>query len=73
MYMVYVYLRPLPGYCHEMVSPNADGSYTIVINSILCKAQQKEAYDHAMRHISEGHFSDDATADSAERQAHMPL
>jgi hypothetical protein len=56
-----------------MVSPNADGSYTIVINSILCKKQQKEAYEHAMRHISEGHFSDDATADSAERQAHMPL
>lgn len=71
--MVYVYLRPMPGYCHEMVSPNDDGSYTIVINSILCEAQQKEAYEHAMRHINSGHFLDDATADAIECQAHMPL
>ena len=65
----YVYLVELPGYCHEMVSVNEDGSHTIIVNSILSKEQQLEAYRHAVKHINCGHF-EEGTADEAEREAH---
>ena len=55
--MEYVYIKPLPGYCREMVSVNDDGSYTIIINSLLSKVEQAAAYRHAMRHINADHFS----------------
>ena len=67
--MKYVYLKPMPGYCREFVTQNTDGSYTIVINSILCAEQQREAYEHALRHIECGHF-DHGCAEDAEREAH---
>lgn len=67
--MEYVYLRPLPGYCREMVAPNDDGSYTIIINEALSDTEKWEAYCHAMRHISADHFSG-RRADDVERDAH---
>ena len=54
--MVYVYLKQMPGYCHEMVSYNDDGSHTIIINEALDDQQKLEAYNHAMRHISGDDF-----------------
>ena len=66
--MVYVYLKELPGYCHEMVSQNKDGTYTVIVNSLLARDQQLEAYHHALRHILGNHFELDAQ--SAEREAH---
>ena len=68
--MVYVYTKPMPGYCHELVTANADGSYTVVVNEALSEQQQQEAYAHAMRHICLGHFDVDCplTADEMEIQ-----
>ena len=41
---------------NEMVSENADGSYTIFINSRISSNHQLEAYEHAMKHIEEMDF-----------------
>lgn len=41
---------------NEMVSANADGTYTILINSRLSHAGQLKAYEHAMKHIHENDF-----------------
>lgn len=70
--MEYVYLRPLPGYCKEMVSPNEDGSYTIIINDALTDEEKWDAYCHALRHIKADHFSG-RCVDDVEAEAHMPL
>lgn len=67
--MIYTYLRPLPGYCKEMVAPNEDGSYTIIINDALTDEEKWEAYCHAMRHIEADHF-DGRSASEAERECH---
>ena len=67
--MVYVYLKELPGYCHEMVSQNKDGSYTIVVNSLLAREQQVDAYHHALRHIVRDHF-DGTNVQEIEKDAH---
>lgn len=67
--MEYVYIKPLPGYCREMVSVNDDGSYTIIINSMLSQVEQAAAYRHAMRHISSDHFAC-GDANRAEGEAH---
>ena len=42
--------------CRETVVLNEDGSYTIFINSRHASNIQREAYDHAMRHIRNGDF-----------------
>ena len=70
--MIYVYQKPMPGYCHEMVTAKADGSYTIVMNEALSFQQKQEAYAHAMRHVCMGHFDYDCpyTVDEMEIQAH---
>ena len=70
--MIYSYTRPMPGYCREMVSQNDDGSYTIVVNSLLSKMEQAAAYRHALLHIRKGHFDFDTllTADEMEIDAH---
>lgn len=70
---VYVYLRDdLPPHIHEMVAPNADGTYTIIIDSTLSYASQCEAYNHALEHIERGHFDVDCTlsVQEIEAQAH---
>ena len=40
----------------EMVVPNEDNSYTVIINSRLSKEKQMAAYMHAMKHISGNDF-----------------
>lgn len=69
--VVYVYTKPMPGYCKAMVAPNADGSFTIVINEALSYAERIEAYKHEMRHIKCGHFDIDCilSIDEMEREA----
>ena len=42
--------------CKEAVVENEDGSYTIFINSRHASNTQREAYEHAMRHIRNGDF-----------------
>ena len=68
--MEYIYLKEMPGYCHELVSQNKDGSYTIVINNCLCREQQLEAYYHAMRHIEGEHFDIAGNVQELETNAH---
>ena len=70
---IFVYLRDdLPPHIHEMVSPNSDGTYTIIIDSTLSYTAQCEAYCHALEHIDYGHFDVDCTlsVQEVEAQAH---
>lgn len=47
---VYVKTYPLPA-ARELVRQNDDGSYTIVVNSSLCREQQLDVVAHALGHI----------------------
>lgn len=53
----------------EMVIPNEDGSYTILINSRLTYASQLKAYEHAMKHINDNDF-EKSNVQSIEYSAH---
>lgn len=53
----------------EMVMPNEDGSYTILINARLSQIGRMKAYEHAVKHI----FNDDFTKNDVqeiESEAH---
>lgn len=54
----------------ETVTENADGSYTIFINSRLSKEAQSDAYMHALRHILRHDFESNYSADVIEAYAH---
>ena len=41
---------------HEAVTENADGTYTIFIDSRLSEDGQQHEYEHAMKHIEDGDF-----------------
>ena len=43
-------------YANEMIIPNFDGSYTILINSRAATNKQLEAYEHALKHIKNDDF-----------------
>ena len=58
---------PVPG--KEMVVPNEDGSYTILLNAKLSIEERMKAYEHAMRHIKDEDFSK-TDAQAIEYQAH---
>lgn len=58
---------PTPG--KEMVVPNEDGSYTILINAKLSQDGQLEAYQHALNHINNGDF-EKTDIQSIESRAH---
>lgn len=53
---VNVVLLDFPNLQKEMVVPNEDGSFTILINAKHSTEQQAAAYDHAMEHIQAGDF-----------------
>ncbi len=48
---VNVNLICFPNSGREIVMPNEDGSYTILINANLTEENQEKAYSHAMKHI----------------------
>ena len=48
---VYVYFAKLPSSVKEMVTPCADGCFTIYINDQLTYEQRILAYGHALYHI----------------------
>lgn len=54
---VNVFLVDFPNSGHEMVIPNEDDSYTILINAKLSYESQLKAYEHAMQHILNDDFS----------------
>ena len=67
---IYVYAYPLPGILRESVTYNvAEDTYTILISSNLSREQQLEAYDHAMRHITNGDF-EKKSVQEIEAEAH---
>lgn len=53
---VNVQLINFPNSGREMVVPNEDGSYTILINARLSNESQMQAYAHAMEHIVNDDF-----------------
>lgn len=53
----------------EMVIPNEDGSYTILINAKLSHNMRLEAYEHAMKHITNNDFEKE-NVQQIEAEAH---
>lgn len=54
---VYVYLNDnMPNGAKEIVCPNIDGTYTVLINGDLEKEDQVSAFWHAIRHIKHNDF-----------------
>ena len=54
---IHVYLNEdMPPGASEMVCPNLDGTYTILINGSLTQELQTEAFWHAVRHIKKDDF-----------------
>lgn len=67
---VYVQLVDFPTTkVSETVTQNADGSYTIFINSKMADREQISAYTHALRHIKSGDF-EKSDANEIEKKAH---
>lgn len=46
----------MPTCMSEMVTPNSDGTYTILLNGKLSHEKQSEAFWHAIRHINNHDF-----------------
>lgn len=61
--------KDIPG--EEMVTPNSDGSYTILINARISHDRQLDALDHAMRHIKNNDF-EKRDVQQIEAAAHEP-
>ena len=53
---IHVYLQDMPAGATELVCPNPDGTYTILINGSLTQELQTEAFWHAVRHIQRNDF-----------------
>ena len=54
---IHVYINEdMPSGMHEMVSPNPDGTYTILLNGNLSREKQTEAFWHAIWHIEHNDF-----------------
>lgn len=60
---VYVKTYPLPA-ARELVRQNDDGSYTIVVNSSLCREQQLDVVAHALGHIKNNDWTRVADGES---------
>lgn len=56
----------------EIVLPNEDNSYTILINARLSAKAQAQSYSHAMRHIVYQDF-EKASVQAIEAAAHSPV
>lgn len=66
---VNIFLVNFPSPGKEMVVPNEDGSYTILINARLSQEGQLRAYQHAMKHIQNEDF-EKSDVQSIEFKAH---
>ena len=55
---VNVFLIDFPNSGREMVVPNEDDTYTILINAKLSRDGQLKAYEHAMKHIMQNDFAE---------------
>lgn len=53
---IYVYVVNLPPGINEMVTPCADGDFTVYLSAKLSSIGQQRAYEHALRHIQNHDF-----------------
>ena len=54
---IHVYINEdMPSGMYEMVSPNQDGTYTILLNGNMSREKQVEAFWHAIGHIERNDF-----------------
>lgn len=67
---VYTRLYQMPSTIYAYTVCNPDGSYTIIINSILSSERQLLAYAHELEHIKNGDYERKCSADFIEIQAH---
>lgn len=54
--MINVQMMDLPGKTKALTIPNADGTYTIIINSRLSFEQQQKSFLHELNHIYQNDF-----------------
>ena len=66
---IHIYIVDLPATVYSFVRKNLD-SYTIIINAKLSCEDRMRHYEHELRHIRNGDFEKDLTADEIEAQAH---
>ena len=50
------------------IASNGDGTATIYINTLYCKARQNETLRHELRHFVRGHFNSDCTMTLTEKE-----
>ncbi len=67
--IVNVVLLDLAPSVHEAVTPNADSTYTIVLNARDTAQRRQESYQHAVGHIIRGDF-EQADVQQIESEAH---
>ena len=60
----------LPTTIYSFARKNPDDTYTIVINAKLSSEDRLRHYEHELKHIRNGDFEKDLTADAIEAQAH---
>lgn len=65
----YVRLVSLPTRVEGVTVPNADGSFSVYINSALSEEKRADVLSHELRHIREEHFYLDMPVERMERQA----
>lgn len=67
---VFVLLSDMPTTIKSFVVANSDMSFTIMINARLCHEQQLMAYEHELKHITNGDYDKKCSADLIELAAH---
>ena len=68
--MVFVKMVDLPVTVKAFVHRNDDDSYTIILNSRLCREQNVSSYLHELQHIDNADLESLETADSIEYKRH---
>ena len=68
--MIFVKLIDLPVTVKALVHRNDDDSYTIILNSRLCREQNVRSYLHELQHIDNADLESFEAADSLEYKRH---
>lgn len=66
---IFTYYTQLPPAVKGVVVPDANGDYTIYINSIYNHQQHLEVFNHEMRHILLGHHNQERPVQALEAEA----
>lgn len=68
--MIFVKLIDMPVSVKALVHRNDDDSYTIILNSRLCREQNVRSYLHELQHIDNADLESFETADNIEYKRH---